>query len=442
MNTFSLWWLLRRRSSDSRDPQQLADVLAVIAFAVTTAVLLVVIGGWRAFTLRAGVLDDADAGTYPFLAATAAGLLIIPLGTLGGAAARLTLGRRNSRLAAMRLAGATTSQVTQLTLLETSISALAGAALGVGAHFALIPAVTLLQFQNRPFTYGELLLPTWMIVATALMVVVIALISAGSSLAKVALTPLGVIAAHTPRPLHWSRIVPMLLVAGAFALLYSSGQGGMVVWLSLLVGGLATVNLIGPFIVSALGRIRARRAGDFATLLAARRLIDQPKTAWRSVGGVALATFIAGIAATAAMLGSLSDSASGSDAVLLTDIGTGGLLTLAIAAVVAAVSTGVLQSGQVIDQRMQYRNLSLAGTEAGALDRVRMSEIRMPLIGAVAVATVAVSLFVIPVFGATFTTSFPVMIRFIVSVLGACALVLLGAKASTIVARRVAPQQQ
>ena len=37
MNTFQLWSLLRRRSAGRSDPQRLTSVLAVIAFAVTTA---------------------------------------------------------------------------------------------------------------------------------------------------------------------------------------------------------------------------------------------------------------------------------------------------------------------------------------------------------------------------------------------------------------------
>ena len=54
MRTVDLWWLLRRRSADERDPQGLTNVLAVIAFATTTAILLVVVGGFGAFLLCLG----------------------------------------------------------------------------------------------------------------------------------------------------------------------------------------------------------------------------------------------------------------------------------------------------------------------------------------------------------------------------------------------------
>ncbi|MEK8226299.1 hypothetical protein NKG05_09880 [Oerskovia sp. M15] len=68
--TLDLWWLLRRRSSDSRDPQGLTNVLAIIAFGATTAILLVVVGGVGAFLGRAGGIDGMtqglDAGVTSF----------------------------------------------------------------------------------------------------------------------------------------------------------------------------------------------------------------------------------------------------------------------------------------------------------------------------------------------------------------------------------------
>src|SRR5699024_9762985 len=115
MNTFQLWSLLRKRSAGRSDPQKLTSFLAVIAFAVTTSVTLIVLGGWNAFAVR-GENATGDEALYPALAATASALLLIPLSTLGAAAARLAMARRDERLAALRLAGATTRKVSALTL--------------------------------------------------------------------------------------------------------------------------------------------------------------------------------------------------------------------------------------------------------------------------------------------------------------------------------------
>jgi hypothetical protein len=48
-----MWLLLRRRDAGRSDPQRLTSVLAVVAFAVTTAVALLVLGGFQAFAARA-----------------------------------------------------------------------------------------------------------------------------------------------------------------------------------------------------------------------------------------------------------------------------------------------------------------------------------------------------------------------------------------------------
>lgn len=430
-----LWWLLRGRSAGHSDPQRLTTTLAVLAFAVTTAVVLVVLGGFEAFQARAEAAGDAES-LYPLLAGTASALLMVPLVTLGGAAARLAVARRDARLAALRLAGATTGQVSLLTLLDAGVQALTGALAGVVGHLLLIPAVMLLRFQGRPFAYTELLLPWWVVVLTVIGVTLVALLSAAVSLRKVAITPLGVAARTAPGPLHWTRAVPILGFGLAFALLWNQGMAGIVVLVLLVVGGFAMLNLIGPFVMSVVGRIGVQRARSVGTLIAARRIVDSPKAAWRSVGGVALATFIAGLASAVA----LYDGSGGSDpqtVQLYRDMSTGGFLTLAIAGVVAAVSTGVMQAGRVIDQRGEYRALHLAGTDLRVMDAARMRETSIPLVAAVGLAAAAALLFMLPALGSAFLGSGVVVVQFALSVAVACALVLLGTLASRRVVRTV-----
>ncbi|BDZ38455.1 hypothetical protein [Microbacterium suwonense] len=96
MNPRVLALLLR----PSRD--QLAVIaLPAIAFALVTTLLLAVIGGAQKFW----TWTDADAGLYQALAAIALVLLVVPLATLGGAAARLSARRRDERLSTLRLLG-------------------------------------------------------------------------------------------------------------------------------------------------------------------------------------------------------------------------------------------------------------------------------------------------------------------------------------------------
>lgn len=445
MTTLRLWFMLRRRSSGSSDPAGLTTVLAVIAFAVTTAVTLVVLGGLMAFVDRADGGSDAM-GTYVFLAGFATLLLLVPLSTLGGAAARLAVARRDARLAALRLAGATNGQVATLTVLDAGVQALVGAVIGVAGYAALLPVVAQLTFQNRTFEVGELWVGAAVLVATVAAVLVIALFSAVSSLGRVAITPLGVAARTTPPALHAFRLVSLVVVVaviGAVSAGLGTNLGGavvMVILMTMVAGGMATLNLIGPFVLGLVGRATAARARRPATLLAGRRIADDPRTAWRSVGGVALATFIAGITAIASVFSS-ADGGNPDDLMLTRDIATGGLLTLAIAGVLAAVSTGVMQAGRVIDQRQAYRNLVLAGTETATLDAARFRETLIPLLAAVGTAAVTMLLVIVPIIGLGAVAKPEIAGQYVLSVLAAGALVLLGSVASTLVARRMVAQE-
>src|SRR5699024_12168213 len=113
-------------------------------------------------------------------------------------------------------------------------------------------------------------------------------------------------------------------------------------------------------------------------LLAGRRVLAAPRSAWRPVGGVCLTAFVATRACTMQTFGT-NDADTAEEARYFTDLATGAYLTVAIAGLLAAVSTGVVQSARVIDQRREYRMLALAGTDTAILDRARAAEVRIPL---------------------------------------------------------------
>lgn len=445
MTTLRLWALLRRRSRvDRHDPAVLTGTLATLAFATTTAVALVVLGGLLAFIDRAArppVATGYAGETYVILASIAVVLLLVPLITLGGAAARLAVARRDVRLATLRLTGATTAQVTFLTVLDAAVQAVVGAVAGIVWYVVLLPVVGLLSFQGRRLGVAELWVGLGPVLAVCAGIVLVAVISALASLQRVAVTPLGVTARVTPPGLRAVRLISVLLALVALAVVNTIANGGAgAVVILLLAGtiaiGMATLNVIGPWLLGRVGHLVADRARSVPTLLAARRLVDDPRTAWRSVGGVALATFIAGATALVALLPG-ADSANAGDAVVLADMFTGGVLTLTIAGVLAAVSTGVIQAGRVIDQRGQYRALALAGTERSVLDAARFRETLIPLLSAVGAATVVMLAFLVPVLGLSLFAQPQVVVYYLVAVLGAGLLVLAGAAATRRVAHRV-----
>ncbi|MGC0143360.1 hypothetical protein [Pseudactinotalea sp. Z1732] len=147
---------------------------------------------------------------------------------------------------------------------------------------------------------------------------------------------------------------------------------------------------------------------------------------------MALCTFIAGLTAAAAMFDSV-----GSDDPIVADLSTGGLLTLTIAGLLAAVSTGVMQAGGIIDQRTQYRALHLAGTDLTVMHAARLRQTAIPLLAAVLIATAAALVFMLPALGFGLLSSVPLLIQFLLSVVAVCLLVLAGNLASARVVRTV-----
>lgn len=471
MNTFSLWRLFHRPGMHGSGH---TSILAVIAFASATAIFLTVLGGLHGFLWRAspdhtlkcmlgtrrcapGTLDEwtarigdpndpaTFAGTYVIFAVFACLLLIVPFVALAGSAARLAAARRDSRLAALRLAGATTMQVTKLTALDAAGQALTGAVIGIAGYFALMPAIMLLNFQNQRFTFEQLWVGPWALLAVLVCVAVLALVSSLITLRRVAITPLGVSArTGEPLPARW-RIAVFIIVMAAAVIVFKNPDmltdfSDMVVY-AVIFGFFficfALVNLIGSWIVTVRAKTKARHPKDAATMIAMRRILDNPKRAWRNVSGIALAVFIAGITSVCGYLAS-GASASGTSPddpalVMMRDIGTGGLLTLGFAAVLAAVSSGVMQAGSVYDQVDEYRMLVLEGTDLRTLNRARFVEVMTPLNTVVVVAGGCSMLLMLPLF-AMMMSKPATLLSFAGGVASCYALVAVGAFASNRVA--------
>ncbi|KAB7791088.1 FtsX-like permease family protein [Bifidobacterium leontopitheci] len=447
MSTFALWRLFHRPGT--RGSAGHTSVLAVVAFAAAVTIFLTVLGGvhgfvwrasadhtvaclfdgsacapgadahayWRGSGLSASAVDEMAgmAGGYVGLAMFACLLLVVPFVALAGSAARLAASRRDERLAALRLAGATAGQVMRLTALDAAGQALTGAAIGVAGYFALMPAIILLHFQNRRFTFAQLWVGPWALLAVLVCVPLLALVSALLTLRRVAITPLGVTArVAQPLPAKWRAAVFVVVLAAAIIVFKSPGlyrsmgeTMGTAVVVGFIVLVFALINLIGTWVITVRAKARSRRPRDAASMIAMRRILDNPKRAWRNVSGIALAVFIAGITSLASYVAA-AGGASGVPAdepalVFVRDIGTGGLLTLAFAAVLAAVSSGVMQAGSVYDQAGEYRMLMLEGTDAAVLNRARFVEVFMPLNMVVVVAGGCAMLLMLPLFASSMT---------------------------------------
>ncbi|MFI1355915.1 ABC transporter permease [Streptomyces sp. NPDC020898] len=218
----------------------------------------------------------------------------VPVIVLAAAAGRLGAARREQRLAALRLAGATPRQILAMTGLESAAVGAAGALTGAFAYVLLLPALARIPFGIGTWYTGRLWvgLP-WLLGIVAFVAGLIA-VSAMMTLRQVATSPLGVAQEANPRR---TRLVRLVLFAAVLLYIYvtaSSGDTSSSQQLAMLLMFYGAFWLLGPWVVDRLGRITARFARRPATLLAARRLSDDPRGSWRTVSGLVLAGFVAG----------------------------------------------------------------------------------------------------------------------------------------------------
>ncbi|MFG1822698.1 FtsX-like permease family protein [Microbispora bryophytorum] len=236
---------------------------------------------------------DDGADVYRFGFGVAAVGLIVPLMVLVGTATRLAAARRETRFAAIRLVGATTRQINVLAAVDAALGALAGALAGLAIFQFVRPAVAGVRITGARF-FPELVTPhLWQYAAVLGGVPVVAAGAALWSLRRVRISPLGVARRTTASPPRAWRVIPLLAGLGMFAgPVYRNGKPDELLAVVALVLIMAGLMLAGPWLTMVAARLTARLTRGGATLLAARRLAADPKTAFRSVSGLVLAVFI------------------------------------------------------------------------------------------------------------------------------------------------------
>jgi hypothetical protein len=219
-------------------------------------------------------------------------------------ATRLSAARREERFAAMRLVGATRDQVSRIAAVEATTAGIAGVVLGFGLFFLLRVPVAGIPFIGQPFFPAELTLSLLDILLVAVGVPVFAAIAARLALRRVNISPLGVARRATPEPPRAWRVVPLLAglaelgfwtVHGHPASIPGQIQAFMSSFALIIVG----LFIAGPWLTMAAARAMARWTSRPGTLIAARRLADDPRAAFRAVSGLVLALFVTTVAVVA-----------------------------------------------------------------------------------------------------------------------------------------------
>ncbi|RZS64776.1 hypothetical protein EV187_3164 [Agromyces ramosus] len=384
-------WLLARPGTAGAA----ASALPVTAFGIVTALLLTVIGGAQAFW----TWTDDEGVLYQALAVIALVLLVVPLVSLGGAAARLSARRRDDRLATLRLLGATPAAVSALAVIESAVLAAVGAVAGVVVYLAVVPLLGLIEFRGEPLSASGVLLPWPVLVAVPFGIAALAALSAVLGLRQVVISPLGVRTRQEAPRLHWVRVVigvgVVALAFGLMAVLRVAPTTMVILGMLAVAFGasLAVLNLIGPWVIRLVARGQASRAKTPARLLAARTVLESPKGAWRQVGGVAMTSFMAVFAGTGvAVLGVMGAEGDAESQLLVTDIRTGILITVVGSFLMVACSVGVNQAAGILDRGELYRSLDMLGMPVATMDAARrravMSPLRITAIGSAVTAAI------------------------------------------------------
>jgi len=224
---------------------------------------------------------------------------LFPILILIGTATRLAAARREERFAALRLVGATSGQISVIAAVDAALSAVLGAAAGIGAFELVRPALAHSAVTSAHYFAADVTPPAWGYALMLGAVPAAAAVAALLSLRRVRISPLGVARRVTPAaPSAW-RMLPLLAGLGLFALgMALSGSksigaasypGLLLVMTGLMVGG--------PWLTARAARIAPRLLPGAAPLLAGRRLADNPKGAFRSIRGLVLAVFLGTVVA-------------------------------------------------------------------------------------------------------------------------------------------------
>ena len=228
--------------------------------------------------------------------------LLLPVLVFIGTATRMSAARREQRFAAMRLVGATPRQVSVIAAVESAAAATAGIAIGFGLFFLVRIPLAAIPFTGQSFFPAEMSLSLPDILAVALGVPIASAVAARLALRRVNISPLGVTRRVTPAPLRAWRVLPLLAGLADLGFVVVHGKpaspGAQVLVLvpgfALIMAGLV---IAGPWLTMAGARVMSRHASRPGALIAARRLADEPRAAFRAVSGLVLALFIFTVAA-------------------------------------------------------------------------------------------------------------------------------------------------
>jgi hypothetical protein len=220
--------------------------------------------------------------------------VLLPMLVLISTATRLAADRREERFAALRLVGGTPADIRLIAGVEAVISSLAGAVLGTVIFLLARPLLAGSSMLGTPYFESDLTPTIAGYIGILVIVPIAAAVAALVSLHRVQISPLGVGRRATPKPPSLWRL--SVLVVGVALYLYGLSKTthssiGAQAYPGLLITMIGLV-IAGPLLTAWSAWLFGRVARGSSALLAARRLADNPRAAFRSVTGLVLAVFL------------------------------------------------------------------------------------------------------------------------------------------------------
>lgn len=372
---FSLAWTLARAGGWARSAL-LAGCTAAVSGLLLVAVSLLVLRDDFDEQLASFVRDGGTRGGVVF----AVVLLTLPPLLLLDQAVRLGTANRDRRLAALRVAGATPSEVRRLGAIEVGIPVSVGAAIGIGV-FAVLRA--LLGGQQHATRSGDFDASNFAIVPTysgptwwQVLLVVVGVASAGTLVGwrasrSVVESPLGVTRRERQRPPRpWGvalLVLAALLTPTAFRVDHGTDFVAFIV-IALVVVALV---VLAPWVAYAAARRIQRRTARPASLIAAQRIMAEPRAAGRAaaaIGGIALVS--GGVVSFVLGVWGNDDSSYLAGATLVS-------IALLVGLFVAAGSMAVRSVESLLDRRREVAFLAATGMLVSELELASRREITM-----------------------------------------------------------------
>jgi hypothetical protein len=226
--------------------------------------------------------------------------LLLPVVVFVSTSTRLGAARREQRLAALRLAGATPGQANVAAAVEAAAAAAVGAALGAFGYLALRPRLAAAEIDGQPSFLRDVHVDPALLVAILVAIPALAAAVAIISIRRLRVSPLGVARrAVRARPTA-RRALPFVAGGIAFAatMALAGDSSGIGVVLAAMVSfALMTYGIVvaGPWLTLLVARCIGRFGRGPGALLAGRRLEDDPATGFRAVSGLVLAVFVTSV---------------------------------------------------------------------------------------------------------------------------------------------------